>query len=362
MKIAQVSPLYESVPPKTYGGTERVVSYLSESLVAMGHDVTLFASGDSETSATLVPCCPRSLRLDPDSVDRNAHHILMIERVLSRRSEFDLIHWHIDYLHFPSSRRSGAAGLTTLHGRLDLPELQGLYREFHDMPVVSISDAQRAPLSAANWVATIHHGLPAEAYRAGPGDGDYFVFLGRISPEKRVDRAIAIAQAVGIPLYVAAKVDVADAPYFQREVEPLLAHPLVRFVGEVGEAQKAALLGRARALLFPIDWPEPFGLVMIESMACGTPVIAYRRGSVPEVMDDGVTGFVVDNDTEAALAAARVHELDRAAVRRVFEARFTARVMAENYLALYQRLLEGRVERASASGERPAHKLEEAAA
>ncbi len=336
MKIAQVSPLYESVPPKGYGGTERVVSYLTEALHELGHEVTLFASGDSQTRAQLVPVCKRSLRLDPACVDKFAYHMLMLEKVMSRAAEFDVIHWHIDYLHFPLSRRMRHPQLTTLHGRLDLPELAGVFDEFCDMPVVSISDSQRTPLPHALWIGTVHHGLPSELLAPGPGDGGYFAFVGRISPEKRVDRAIMIAKALGVPLKIAAKVDAADEEYYQREIAHLLAHPLVEFVGEIDEQQKCEFLGRATALLFPIDWPEPFGLVMIEAMACGTPVLSYRAGSVPEVMVDGLTGFVVDNDGDAIAAAARLSSLDRAAIRREFERRFTARSMAEGYLSAYQ--------------------------
>jgi glycosyltransferase involved in cell wall biosynthesis len=335
MKIAQVAPLCESVPPKCYGGTERVVSYLTEALVELGHDVTLFASGDSETHAELVPVCERSLRADGSVIDPVAHHVLLAEKVMARAAEFDVIHWHIDYLHFPLSRRLGPANLTTLHGRLDLPHLPPIFDEFYDIPVVSISDAQRLPLPQARWAGTVYHGLPPELYHPGTGERGYFVFLGRISPEKRVDRAVKIATQLGVPLIVAAKVDRADEEYYRREIESLFEHPLVDFIGEVGERQKRELLCGARAVLFPIDWPEPFGLVMIEAMACGTPVLAYRHGSVPEVMNDGVTGFVVDDDEQAVAAAARIGELDRATVRREFERRFTARTMAEEYLTIY---------------------------
>lgn len=338
MKVAQVSPLYESVPPACYGGTERVVSYLTEALVELGHDVTLFASGDSVTSAKLVPICPRALRLE-NTTDPIAYHVLQTERVVARASEFDIVHWHTESLHFPISRRLGNAQLTTLHGRLDLPGLEPVFAEFREMPVVSISDAQRQALPQARFIGTVLHGLPPDAYAFGTGDGGYFAFLGRISPEKRLDRAIAIARRLGIPLKVGAKVDRADSAYFQDQIEPLLDHPLVEFLGEIGEPTKRELLARARALLFPIDWPEPFGLVMIEAMACGTPVIAYRAGSVPEVMIDGVTGFIVDGDEAAVRAAARVHELDRAEIRRCFERRFTSYTMAARYLELYAKVL-----------------------
>jgi glycosyltransferase involved in cell wall biosynthesis len=338
MRIAQVAPLYESVPPSGYGGTERVVSYLTEALVELGYDVTLFASGDSVTAAKLVPICPRSLRLDKGCLDKLAHHIVQLERVFERAHEFDIIHFHIDYLHFPLSRRLNVPHLTTLHGRLDLPDLPPLYRVFADMPLISISDAQRKPIQNANWVSTVHHGLPQDLYTAEYQPGDYFAFLGRISTEKRADRAIEIAKRVGIPLKIAAKVDPADEEYFHSEVEPLLDHPLVDFVGEIGEKDKVSFLNKALAMLFPIDWPEPFGLVMIEAMACGTPVIAYGCGSVPEVIEDGVTGFVVADLEEAVEAARRVVELDRRRVRREFERRFSAPRMARDYVAVYETL------------------------
>ena len=343
MRIAQVAPLYESVPPRLYGGTERVVSYLTEELVRLGHDVTLFASGDSQTSAELVPVCARALRL-AGCVDQLAHHVLLLERVYQEVSRFDLVHFHIDYLHFPLSRRHDLAHLTTLHGRLDIPDLRPLYREYADVPVVSISDAQRAPLPGANWQATVYHGLPDDlhTFRARPGKD--LVFLGRVSPEKGLDRAIEIAGRAGMRLKIAAKVDRADRDYFNEVITPLLrrAGPRVEFVGEVGGQDKDEFLGDAYALLFPIDWPEPFGLVMIEAMACGTPVIAWRRGSVPEVMEDGVTGFVVDDLDEAVRAVERVADLSRAACRRAFERRFSATRMARDYLAVYRRLLQQR--------------------
>jgi glycosyltransferase involved in cell wall biosynthesis len=345
MRIAQVAPLYESVPPRGYGGTERVVSYLTEELVHQGHEVTLFASGDSRTQAELVPICPRSLRLDPNAVLDMPYHFIEIERVAERAEEFDVIHHHVDFLHFPVSRRMNTPSLTTLHGRLDLPDLGPLYREFSDAPVVSISDAQRIPLPDANFVGTVYHGLPRNLYSYHQDHADYFAFVGRISPEKRVDRAIEIATRLGVPLKIAAKIDRADREYFERDVKHLLDNPLVEFVGEVSDADKDAFLGNARALLFPIDWPEPFGLVMIEAMACGVPVVAFRAGSVPEVIDDGVTGFVVDDMEAAVAAAARVSELDRRGCRAVFETRFSAERMAADYAALYSRLRAG--ERAS---------------
>jgi glycosyltransferase involved in cell wall biosynthesis len=344
LRIAQVAPLYESVPPKGYGGTERVVSYLTEELVRQGHEVTLFASGDSETSAELVAACPRSLRLDPGCRDQMAYHLLMLEQVFEQAARFDLLHFHCDYLHFPFSSRSGYAHLTTLHGRLDLPELQPLYRRFATMPLVSISDAQRAPLPWVNWQATVYHGLPPDLHTLGDKPGEYLAFLGRISPEKGVDRAIRIAQRVGMPLRIAAKVDANDRDYYQAEIRPLLrdAGSLVEFLGEVGGQDKNAFLANAFALLFPIDWPEPFGLVMIEAIACGTPIIAYRNGSVPEVMDDGVTGFVVENLDEAVRAVERVRGLSRRRCRHVFEQRFTTARMTRDYLMVYEQLLAGR--------------------
>jgi glycosyltransferase involved in cell wall biosynthesis len=340
MKIAQIAPLYESVPPMTYGGSERIVSYLTEELVRQGHDVTLFASGDSVTEAHLVAVCERSLRLDEHCVDQLSRHVVMLEQVMQRAAEFDVIHFHVDYLHFPLSRRMHTPHVTTLHGRLDLPDLIPLYDEFAEMPVVSISDSQREPLPHANWVATIHHGLPPDAYRLHAEPGTYFAFLGRISPEKRVDRAIEIAKKLNMPIKIAAKVDRVDRGYFKARIEPILDDPLVEYVGEIGEAEKNVFLGRARALLFPIDWPEPFGLVMIEAIACGTPVIAYRRGSVPEVIEHGVTGFIVDGENDAFAHAARVVELDRGRCRAVFEQKFSAERMARDYVKVYERLVE----------------------
>jgi glycosyltransferase involved in cell wall biosynthesis len=339
MRIAQVSPLYESVPPKLYGGTERVVAFLTEELVRRGHEVTLYASGDSITSANLVACVPRSLRLDENCIDPIARHFTMLERVFSEAAQYDLIHFHIDYLHFPLSRRARIRQLSTLHGRLDIPDLMPIYREYGDMPLVSISNAQRQPLSWANWKATVYHGLPADLFCLQERPGDYLAFLGRLSAEKRPDRAIEIARRVGMKLKIAAKVDKPDRDYFNTAIKPLLDHPLVEFVGEIGEMEKQEFLGNARALLFPIDWPEPFGLVMIEAMACGTPVIAYPHGSVAEIIDDGVTGFIVHDPDEAARAIARLESLDRRRCRGVFEARFTARRMTDNYLELYDRIL-----------------------
>jgi glycosyltransferase involved in cell wall biosynthesis len=338
VRIAQVSPLYERTPPRLYGGTERVVSYLTEELVRQGHQVTLFASGDSATRAELIWPCERALRLDPDCRDPLAYHIIMLDQVYSRAADFDVIHFHIDYLHFAISAKHHTPQLTTLHGRLDLPELRHVYRHFREMPLISISEAQRRPMGWANWRATVFHGLPKDLYSFQGQAGKYLVFLGRISPEKRVDRAIEVAKRAGIPIRIAAKVDRVDGDYFKSEIEPLLDHPLVEFVGEVGESEKQELLGDAYALLFLIDWPEPFGLAMIEAMACGTPVIAFRHGSVPEIIEEGNSGFVVDSVDQAVEAVGRVGTLSRAACRAAFDRRFTVAQMARNYLAQYKRL------------------------
>jgi glycosyltransferase involved in cell wall biosynthesis len=356
LRIAQVAPLYESVPPRGYGGTERVVSYLTEELVRQGHEVTLFASGDSSTGARLVPACRRSLRLDPGCVDPLAHHLLLVERVYRRAAAFDLVHFHVDYLHFPVTRRQRVPHVTTLHGRLDLPDLVPLFREFRDMPVVSISDAQRRPLPWLDWRATVYHGLPADtgaAAAAGalrlPGagfggdeghyEGHYLAFLGRVSPEKGLGAAIEIARRAGRTLRVGAKVDRADRDYFERELRPLLRPPRVEFLGEIGDAEKLRLLAGADALLFPIDWPEPFGLVMTEAMACGTPIVAWDRGAVAEVMADPRSGFVCSTIDEAVAAVGRLPELTRRGCRQVFEERFTAPRMAADYLRVYRALL-----------------------
>ncbi|HLK11804.1 MAG TPA: glycosyltransferase family 4 protein [Candidatus Binatia bacterium] len=341
MRIAQVAPLYESVPPRLYGGTERVVSYLVEELVRQGHEVTLFASGDSTTRARLIAPCARSLRLDPACVDRLAPHVLMLELVYRRRDEFDLIHSHVDYLDYSLARRHAVPHVTTLHGRLDVPGLASLYDEFRELPVVAISDAQRRMLPQANWQGTVHHGLPPDLLRPGRGRGGYLAFLGRISPEKRVDRAAEIAARSGIPLRIAAKVDPADRQYFAEVVRPLFGRPGIEYLGEIGEAEKAEFLGGARALLFPIDWPEPFGLVMVEALACGTPVVAFRGGSVAEVIEDGVSGFVVDSVPDAVAAVRAVDRISRAACRAAFEARFGVERMARDYLGIYARLVEG---------------------
>lgn len=339
MRIAQVAPLYESVPPRLYGGTERVVSWLTECLTALGHDVTLFASADSVTNARLVPCCKRALRLDKECVDPLAHHVLMLEEVFSQAQEFDLIHFHLDYLHFREVRSRKLVSVTTQHGRLDIPDLVPLYREFRELPLVSISDAQRKPLPWANWLATVPHGIPAKSLQANLSDGQYLAFLGRVSPEKGVDRAIEIAIRSEMPLKIAAKVDNADQEYFQNVIKPLLSHPLIEFVGEIGNSEKSKFLGDAIALLFPIEWPEPFGLVTIESMACGTPVIAFPYGSVPEIVADAVSGFVVPNVEKAVKAVARINEISRKDCRSHFELNFTDERMAQKYLKIYEQLI-----------------------
>jgi glycosyltransferase involved in cell wall biosynthesis len=341
LRIAQVAPLYESVPPKLYGGTERVVSYLTEELVGLGHDVTLFASGDSRTRARLLAGSPRALRLE-GCADPLARYVVHLEQVFERAARFDVIHLHTDYLHFSFARRSGTPHLTTLHGRLDLPDLVPVYREYAEIPLVSVSDAQRQPMPHANWQGTVHHGLPWNLLPPGPGDGGYLAFLGRISPEKRLDRAIEIARRSGWPLRVAAKVDRADREYFDREIRRLIDQPHVDFVGEITESQKPDFLGRAAALLFPIDWPEPFGLVLIEAMACGTPIVAFRDGSVEEIVEDGVNGYIVDTVAQAVDAVERLRWIERAGCRYVFEQRFTSRRMALDYLRLYRRVAAGR--------------------
>ncbi len=336
MRIAQVAPLYESVPPKLYGGTERIVSYLTEELVRRGHDVTLYAAGDSQTRARLVPGSPSALRLS--GLTPEVYHILMLEDVFRDAGQYDIVHFHVDFLHFPLSSRNTIPQVTTMHGRLDLPDLVPLFKRFSEMPLVSISDSQRRPLPWANWVGTVYHGLPADLYRASEEPGEYLAFLGRISPEKRPDRAIEIAKRTGIPLKIAAKVDKVDREYFEREIEPLLDTSLIEFIGEIGEHEKNEFIGGALAMLFPIDWPEPFGLVMIESFACGTPVVAFRCGSVPEVMRDGVSGFVVESIDEAVDAVHRIDSLDRRVCRAYFDERFTVERMAEDYLEVYEAL------------------------
>ena len=342
MRIAHISPLYERVPPMLYGGTERVVSYLVEEQVRRGHEVTLFASGDSRTSADLVSPIARALRLDHDISDPLAPHVVLLSQVFERAEEFDLIHSHIDYLAFPFSRLVPTPTVHTLHGRLDMPQVHMVMRQFEDVPLVSISDAQRRPLDDLDlaWAGTVYHGLPMEDYPIGRG-GDYLAFLGRISPEKRPDLAIGVAKRAGIPLKIAAKVDPVDRPYFEREIEPLLGDPLIQFVGEIGEADKPGFLGEALGLLFPIDWPEPFGLVMIEAMACGTPVIARRCGSVPEVITPGRTGFIADSVDEIVQAVKRLDHIDRMACRREAETRFSVTQMVDAYEAIYEKLEAG---------------------
>jgi glycosyltransferase involved in cell wall biosynthesis len=337
MRIAQVAPLYESVPPKLYGGTERVVHYLTESLVKQGHEVTLFASGDSSTNATLVPICSESLRLGKSALPL-AHHVLMLEQVRQAADDFDVIHFHCDFFHFPISRRQQVPHVTTLHGRLDIPELVPLYEEFRDMPVISISNSQRVPLPWVNWQRTVYHGLPRNLYRPGSGAGNYLAFLGRISPEKRIDRAIEIAKRSEIQIKIAAKVDPTDQEYFDEQIRPLLLQPGVEFIGEIGDGEKSDFLGNAMALLFPIDWPEPFGLVVIESLACATPVIAWNCGSVPELIADRTTGFVVNSIEQAVAAVEQLDTIERRRCREVFEKRFSVERMTVDYVSVYWRL------------------------
>jgi glycosyltransferase involved in cell wall biosynthesis len=339
LRIAQVAPLYERVPPERYGGTERVVADLTDELVRRGHDVTLVATADSRTRARLMPVTPRPLRLHPPA-DPVALHLLALVQAFEHVPPFDLIHCHVDYLAFPLARLARATSVHTLHGRLDLPHLVPLFAHYHDVPLVSISQAQRAPLAGLRltWAGTVHHGVPLSDYPFSPRGGDYLAFLGRLSPEKRPDLAIAVAKAAGIPLKIAAKVDPADRAYFEREVEPLLDSPLVEYLGEIGMEEKPDFLGGARALLFPIDWPEPFGLAMIEAMACGTPVIARRCGSVPEIVEDGRTGLIADSLEDLVAAARGVERISRAACRAAVEQRFSVERMADDYEALYRRL------------------------
>ncbi len=340
MRIAQIAPLIESVPPKLYGGTERVVAYLTEALIDLGHDVTLFASGDSRTRARLISTVPRALRLNPVAIPQ-LYTLTMIERVRQLEPEFDILHFHeVDFLHFPVFRSQRNRTVTTFHGRLDLPDLHLLAQTFPDMPVVSISHAQRTPLPGLGWIGTVYHGLPRDLLALSTEPKGYLAFLGRISPEKGPDTAIRIARRAGLPLRIAAKVDRVDQPYFDEIIRPLLKEPGIEFIGEIGEAEKAEFLGGAVALLFPIDWPEPFGLVMIEAMACGTPVVAFRRGSVPEILEDGVTGFLVENDKDAVDCLDRISMLDRRVIRREFERRFTAERMARDYVRLYRQQLQ----------------------
>jgi glycosyltransferase involved in cell wall biosynthesis len=344
MHIAQVAPLTEAIPPQLYGGTERVVGNLCDALVQLGHEVTLFAAADAHTDAKLIPVRDRSIRLDPAPLKSDvAAHLTMLHEVRRRAWQFDILHFHIDLLHFPVFEHQAHRTVTTLHGRLDLADLEGAYKHWPQFGLVSISDHQRTPLPFVNWLATIPHGLPTHqfVFRARPQPG-YLAFIGRISPEKRPDVAISIARRAGIPLKIAAKVDRVDRDYFETRIEPLLDHPLIDYIGEIGDREKSEFLGDARALLFPIDWPEPFGLVMIEAMACGTPVIAWNRGSVPEVIDHGVTGYIVDSEEEALAALSTIERLDRHTVRAVFERRFAARTMARAYADLYERLLDSR--------------------
>jgi glycosyltransferase involved in cell wall biosynthesis len=339
MKIAQIAPLMESVPPRLYGGTERVVSYLTEDLVAQGHEVTLFASGDSITAANLVPCCTQALRLDTAVSDVVPCYMLMLDKVRSHAAKFDVLHFHIDHYHFPIFRHLPIPSLTTLHGRQDHRDCLPFFAGFSDMPLISISDAQRAPLPHANFAATIHNGIPQNLHEASyRPNGGYLAFVGRISPEKGPLDAIRIARSLGTPLKIAAKVDKVDEPYFREVVQPVLSTEGVEFIGEISEKQKGPFLRDATALLFPICWPEPFGLVMIEAMACGTPVLAYRAGAVAEVIDEGVSGMIVDNIDQARIALVQVAALDRRKVRRRFEERFTARRMARDYVRVYQSL------------------------
>jgi glycosyltransferase involved in cell wall biosynthesis len=340
MRIAQIAPLTEAIPPQRYGGTERVVHWLTEELVALGHDVTLFASGDSQTSARLEAMWPRALRHDAAIRDPNALHMSLLERVRQRASEFDFLHFHLDYYPFSLFSRQSTAFVTTWHGRLDLAEHQSVFATFPNVPVVSISDSQRRPVPNGRWVRTIHHGLPHNLLTPRPVEPSYLAFLGRISPEKAIDRAIRIAGLSGYPLKIAAKIDKMDWDYFEEEIRPLLSLPHVEYIGEIGDQEKSEFLSGALALLAPIAWPEPFGLVQIEAMACGTPVIAFNRGAVPEVIEDGLTGFVVEDETSAVGAVYRLPELSRENIRRRFEERFTARRMAEDYLEVYRSLMQ----------------------
>jgi len=340
MRIAQIAPLTEAIPPKLYGGTERVISWLTEELVAQGHDVTLFASGDSRTSAKLEAVWPRALRLDGGIRDVNALHLTMLEQVRRRARDFDVLHFHLDYYPFSLFTRQATPFVTTLHGRLDLPEHQTLFTTFASVPLISISDAQRTPVPSAGWVRTIHHGLPERELMPRPANPSYFAFLGRISPEKATDAAIRIARQCGVPLKIAAKVDKVDRDYFETEIRPLLRAPAVEYIGEISDNEKAEFLSGAACLLAPANWPEPFGLVLIEAMACGCPAIAFHAGAMPEVIEDGVTGFIVDDEPGAIGAAAQLSKLSRPAIRRRFEQRFTARRMAQDYLAVYRELIE----------------------
>ena len=346
MRIAQISPLTEAVPPKLYGGTERVISWLTDELVSLGHDVTLFASGDSITSATLAPMWPRALRLDGSVRDPNALHMMMIEQVCRRADEFDVLHFHLDYYPFSLMSRQNVPFVTTLHGRLDLPEHQPVFETFSDIPIVSISNSQRRPIPKANWIDTVYHGLPKNLLRPHEDTTpSYLAFLGRISPEKRLDRAIHIAERCGLPLKIAAKIDNADIEYFNADIKPLMGKPCVDFIGEISDAQKSEFLSGAMALIVPIDWPEPFGLVMIEAMACGTPVIAYNRGAAPEIVEDGLTGFIVEDETSAVGALRNIATLSRTTIRQRFEERFTSTRMALDYVKTYDKMRDAKATR-----------------
>lgn len=336
LRIAQVAPLYESVPPKFYGGTERVVSFLTEELVAQGHEVTLFASGDSVTSARLIPACDQALRLSGSCVDQLANHVTMLQMVQEEIENFDIIHYHIDYLHFPLSRLNPVAHITTLHGRLNIPDLSRLYDKFYDLPVVSISKAQRKPMMWLNWVGNVYHGLPRDLFKPSFEAGKYLAFLGRISPEKGIDKAIEIAITCNLPLKIAAKIDTGDQRYYETQIKKMMRHPLIEFIGEINENEKEKFLSEALALVFPINWPEPFGLVMIEAMACGTPVVAFRNGSVDEIIEHGKNGFVVETLEDAVKAVRNISLLDRRECRNIFEKRFTATRMATDYLDVYR--------------------------
>ena len=338
LRVAQIAPLYESVPPKLYGGTERVVAYLTDELINQGHKVTLFASGDSNTKARLIPISQRALRLY-NHLDTLAYHILELQEVLERRNEFDILHFHTDYLHFPFTYNNPVTTITTLHGRLDIDDLKPIYQKFRKMPVVSISDSQREPLPMANWIGTVHHGLPLNLYKKGEGKGNYVVFVGRISPEKRVDRAIEIAKRANLKIKIAAKIDKADQVYYEKEIKHLFTEPHVEFLGEVDENQKAELLEDAFAMLFPIDWREPFGIVTIEALACGTPIIAFNHGSVPEIIEPGKTGYIVESVSEAVTALQKTDKISRDDCRQSFENRFSATIMAKKYVQLYEKLL-----------------------
>jgi glycosyltransferase involved in cell wall biosynthesis len=339
MRIAQVAPLFEAVPPKLYGGTERIIHYLTEELVKRGHEITLFASGDSVTTARLIPIVSESIRLNTGCIDAMAHHILELEEVMSMHEQFDIIHFHTDYFHFPLTSRSATPYVTTLHGRLDIPDLQPVYDKFPMQPVISISNNQRKPLPQANWIGNVYHGIPEELHVLQPEPGKYLAFMGRISPEKGADKAIEIAIAANRPLKIAAKVDKADLEYYETKIAHLMDHPLITFVGEINEEQKTEFLGNAEALLFPIDWAEPFGIVMIEAMSCGTPVIAFKEGSVPEVIDEGITGYMVDTVSEAVEVIKKIPDLSRSGIRKVFEQKYTSARMADDYIKLYDSVI-----------------------